>query len=310
MGMITYTDTCHAFDTVLKFTLCMDDEGAGFRRKAAGIFDELQTLCARYERLFSRTLPLSDISRINDAQGKAVCVSHETAQLVAAALSYCRKSGGVFDISAGCVTKLWDFKQGISPDDASVQRAIRHIGWRNIHVFQKDAIWYIQLGDAQAALDLGGIAKGWIADELGKHLTESGVSNYLINLGGNILTHGCNAQGKPWVIEVASPFSQPSERMLIRSTKGSIVTSGTYERCFRKNGVLMHHVLDPQTGYPVITDAVSATIICERSVDAEGFSTTALALGVDEGLAFCKAQPEIVSALFIDAAGKIRSFRR
>ena len=74
--------------------------------------------------------------------------------------------------------------------------------------------------------------------------------------------------------------------------------------------MLMHHVLDPQTGYPVITDAVSATIICERSVDAEGFSTTALALGVDEGLAFCKAQPEIVSALFIDAAGKIRSFRR
>ena len=76
-----------------------------------------------------------------------------------------------------------------------------------------------------------------------------------------------------------------------------MVTSGTYERCFQKNGVLMHHILDPQTGFPVVTDAVGATIVCEKSIDAEGFSTTALALGVEGGLAFCKAQPEIISAI-------------
>ena len=86
-----------------------------------------------------------------------------------------------------------------------------------------------------------------------------------------------------------------------------MVTSGTYERCFAKNGVLLHHVLDPRTGRPVVTDAVSATIVCEKSLDAEGFSTAALALGTNAGMAFCKAQPEILAAYFIDVAGRVSS---
>ena len=330
--MIRFDDTFEAFNTVLTFSLCLEggegtggarsverakeaegDEGAASNREGvpaqvSDAFHELRALCERYENLFSRTIPASDISRINSAGGEAVAVAPETAQMVARALTYCEKSGGVFDVTAGCLTRLWDFHQGIVPEQQTLQQAVQRVDWRTVNVFQENDTWYVQLADPAAALDVGGIAKGWIADELGKYLQRKGFEDFLINLGGNVLAHGHNAQGKPWTIGITNPFPDQSEDVVVRCTGESVVTSGTYERCFQKNGVLMHHILDPQTGFPVVTDAVGATIVCEKSIDAEGFSTTALALGVESGLAFCKAQPEIISAIFIDVRGNVHTY--
>lgn len=324
--MIRFDDTFEAFNTVLTFSLCLEGSEGVERTKGAegsdGIspthedappqvstaFQELRALCERYENLFSRTIPTSDISRINGAQGEAVAVATETAQLVARALTYCKKSGGVFDVTAGCLTQLWDFHQGIVPEKQTLQQAVQHVDWHTVSVFQENDTWYVQLADPDAALDVGGIAKGWIADELGKYLQRESFENFLINLGGNVLAHGHNAKGKPWTIGITNPFPDQSENVVVRCTGESVVTSGTYERCFQKNGVLMHHILDPRTGFPVVTDAVGATIVCEKSIDAEGFSTTALALGVEGGLAFCKAQPEIISAILIDVRGNVRTY--
>ena len=324
--MIRFDDTFEAFNTVLTFSLCLEGSESVERAKGAegseGVsparedappqvseaFHDLRALCERYENLFSRTLPASDISRVNSAQGKAVAVAAETAQLVAHALTYCEKSGGVFDVTAGCLTRLWDFHQGVVPEEQTLQQAVQHVDWRTVNVFQENDTWYVQLADPDAALDVGGIAKGWIADELGKYLQREGFENFLINLGGNVLAHGRNAKGKPWIIGITNPFPDQNENMVVRCTGESVVTSGTYERCFQKNGVLMHHILDPRTGFPVVTDAVGATIVCEKSIDAEGFSTTALALGVESGLAFCKAQPEIISAIFIDIRGNVHTY--
>ena len=324
--MIRFDTTFEAFNTVLMFSLCLEDSEGAKRAKGAegsesvspthedappqviAAFHELRAMCERYENLFSRTIPTSDVARINGAQGEAVVVATETAQLVARALTYCEKSGGVFDVTAGCLTRLWDFHRGIVPEKQTLQQAVQHVDWHTVSVFQKNDTWYVQLTDPDAALDVGGIAKGWIADELGKYLQHEGFENFLINLGGNVLAHGHNAKGKPWTIGITNPFPDQSENVVVRCTGESVVTSGTYERCFQKNGVLMHHILDPQTGFPVVTDAVGATIVCEKSIDAEGFSTTALALGVEGGLAFCKAQPEIISAIFIDVRGNVRTY--
>lgn len=324
--MIRFDDTFEAFNTVLMFSLCLEDSECAERAKGAEgsesvspthedappqvstAFHKLRAMCEQYENLFSRTIPTSDVARINGAQGEAVVVATETAQLVVRALTYCEKSGGVFDVTAGCLTRLWDFHRGIVPEKQTLQQAVQHVDWHTVSVFQENDTWYVQLTDPDAALDVGGIAKGWIADELGKYLQHEGFENFLINLGGNVLAHGHNAKGKPWTIGITNPFPDQSENVVVRCTGESVVTSGTYERCFQKNGVLMHHILDPQTGFPVVTDAVGATIVCEKSIDAEGFSTTALALGVEGGLAFCKAQPEIISAILIDVRGNVRTY--
>ena len=169
--MIRFNDTFEAFNTVLTFSLCLErSEGAERAKGAEGgegvspthedaspqvsaAFHELRALCERYENLFSRTIPTSDISRINGAQGEAVAVATETAQLVARALTYCEKSGGVFDVTAGCLTRLWDFHQGIVPEKQTLQQAVRHVDWHTVSVFQENGTWYVQLADPDSALD-------------------------------------------------------------------------------------------------------------------------------------------------------------
>lgn len=207
----------------------------------------------------------------------------------------------------GSVTPLWNFKQGITPSAENLSAAIAHVNWQFVHVFHENDQAYVQLDDTLCALDLGGIAKGWIADEIGALLLRAGFPNHLINLGGNVLAHGKNERGKPWTVQVENPFSNSDEAILVHTADASLVTSGTYQRCFMENGILRHHILNPQTGYPVESDAVSATVVCEKSIDAEGFSTTALALGVREGLAFCADQPEILAAFFIDVNGRVHA---
>ena len=310
--MLQFDTTFDAFNTTLRFSLCANEaRGAqtkhAAQEKAARTLSRLHTLCESYEQLFSRTIETSDVSRINSAGGKAVAVASETSDLIRQSLPYCKKSHGVFDITAGCITSLWDFHCGRVPSAHELQHALPHVDWRTVSVFQSGATHYVQLADPDAALDLGGIAKGWIADSLCNYLQGEGYTNFLINLGGNVLAQGKNAHNEPWVIEVINPFAA-GERILLHCSNESVVTSGTYERCFHENGVLLHHILDPRTGRPVITDAVSATIVCETSLDAEGFSTTALALGIERGLAFCKEQPEITGAVFLDARGNVHGY--
>ncbi len=306
-NLLKVGDSFDAFDTEVSVSLCLDDRSATAQQEAYQAFLEIRSLCQRYEELFSRTIPSSDVSRINQAKGAATPVAQQTALLIKAALPYCERSRSLFDITVGSATQLWDFKQGVSPDAHTLSEAVTSIDWRAVQVFCQENQWFVQLNNPQAALDLGGIAKGWIADELGKHLAKRGFSNYLLNLGGNIVVQGKNAQGKPWSIGIKNLFSTTEEEVIIRSTRASIVTSGTYQRCFTKEGLLLHHILNPKTGFPVTSDAVSATIVCEKSLDAEGFSTSALSLGVQEGLAFCTEQPEIIAAFFIDSSGTVFS---
>lgn len=303
-------DSFDAFDTGVRIFLCLAKEDTHLHQKAYAAFLDIRHFCQQYEQLFSRTIPSSDVSRINSAQGTPTGVSPETADLVLASLSYCEKSGGIFDITAGCATKLWNFKKGVTPTKPQLEEAISHINWKNVRVFQQDDAWFVQLLDPHAAIDLGGIAKGWIADKIGAYLLNSHFSDYLINLGGNILVHGRNAKEKPWTIAIENPISGAADTAYVRSTEASVVTSGTYQRFFTQNGKTLHHILNPKTGYPAESDAVSASIVCEKSLDAEGFSTTALTLGVQDGLAFCKSQQEIEAAFFIDAQGKISSYER
>lgn len=305
MALFKLEDSFFAFDSPIGITLCIEDNTAK-KQHAYSAFMQVRELCERFEQLFSRTISTSDVSRINQAQGNAVAVSPYTANLISAALPYCQKSGGVFDITAGCITPLWDFKKGICPTQQELDQALQHVSWEKVTVDGTS----VQLLDAASAIDLGGIAKGWIADRLGEALLQQGFENFLVNLGGNILTHGTNPQDNPWVIQVTNPVAGTSEAPLVKVTHASVVTSGTYQRFFTQNGRLLHHILNPKTGYPAESDAVSATIICEKSLDAEGFSTTALALGIEKGRAFCAAQPEILAAYFIDANGTVFSYAK
>ncbi len=294
----------------LAFNTVINIEAYGEAAACRAAFEEVRSLCRTYERLFSRTLPHSDIARVNGAGGAPVAIDPLTFDLLTRALAYCEASEGAFDITVGPAVRLWDFHEGTVPDAAALAEAVRHVDWRQLRLWREDGRYLAQLGDPAAAVDAGGIAKGWIADALAEAMEGHGLSGVIVNLGGNVAVSGAKPNGQPWNIAVRNPAEPEKLIGAVPLARGSAVTSGVYERCFTApDGTFYHHILDPRTGMPAETDVAGVTVICEKSIDAEGFSTTLLALGLERGLALARRRPEIEQAFFIDAQGAITPAR-
>jgi FAD:protein FMN transferase len=267
---------------------------------------EIYHRCEFFEHTFSRTRPDSDISRINRAGGKPVNVAYETADLVEKALGYCAKSNGAFDITMGTVCALWNFKEHHVPTDEQLVRALPHVDFNGIQVYKEDNRTYtIQLDDPEAMIDVGGIAKGYIADDLAALLRCHGIQNGIINLGGNVMTLGTRATGDPWRVGIRDPHHLDQIIVALPVSNLSVVTSGLYERCFYQDKTLYHHILSATDGKPVQTDLASATIISEKSLDGDGYSTTLFMLGMEGALSFI-ASHDAIEGLLIDTQGSIR----
>lgn len=290
-----------AFNTVITL------QAYGDYQRIKQAFEQARDMCRTYEHLFSRTLPHSDISRINAAHGQKVTVDSMTAELVAEALKYCEESWECFDVTIGSASRLWDFHEGIIPEQGTLEQALRHVNWKTIQLDEEDGQPTVQLLDGEASLDLGGIAKGWIADRLTEHLINEGVSAFIVNLGGNVVVHGEKPDKTLWRVGLQDPRTPGQIVGAVSLSEGSAVTSGTYERHFEKDGVTYHHILNPVTGYPADTDVAGVTVITKKSIDAEGYSTTLLALGLERGEAFVENHPSILAAHFVNGEGQVHS---
>lgn len=172
----------------------------------------------------------------------------------------------------------------------------------------------LAITDPHTILDLGGVAKGYIADDLADLFIAHGVGRFVINLGGNVVVRGGRpadasarppvAAGSPWRIGIINPLDPAHNRAIVDMVDGSVVTSGIHERRFTKGGVTYHHILDPATGMPAKTDLTSATIIAPRSMDCDGYSTTALMLGARDAIDFVESLPGI-EAVLIDEVDEV-----
>lgn len=263
--------TAVLLDTVVSITIydSSDEE----------LIRDCMDMIERYEGLFSRTIPTSDISRLNC--GETDTVDPETASLILLGLKYGELSGGRFDITIGAVSSLWDFSSGGGsvPDPALINEALAHVDYRGVTVEGTRVI----LEDPEAMLDLGAIAKGYIADRLKEYLVSKGVGSAVINLGGNTLCIGEKPGGKPFRIGVQYPFRETGALITVLSISDlSVVSSGSYERYFVSGGVSYHHILDPSTGYSVSSGLCSVTVICSSSAQADALSTICFILG-EEG---------------------------
>lgn len=259
-------------------------------------------LCKKCEALFSRTVETSDVSRINKTGDGTVEVDPETAELLKTALEYSERTGGKFDVTVGRLTSLWDFKSEspvLSAPD-KIDSALRQTGYRNLSV---DGNTVTVRNGVQ--VDLGGIAKGYIADRCAAFLKENGVERAIINLGGNVLVLGSKDGSTPWTVGIQRPFADRNEIVgSVQVSDYSVATSGVYERFFEKDGVIYHHILDPETGYPVSNGLESVTILSRSSVTADALSTSAFLLGKDRAAELVESLPD-TEAIFIDSAGQV-----
>lgn len=265
------------FDTTCEITVYdmkdMSEDNAG------NAIDKAFKQCAKYEELLSKTKTGSDIYKINHAGGAAVKCDPITIECIRDGLKYCKLSGGKFDITIGKAEDLWNFHSDNPkvPSAASLKEAIKYVNYKQIHISGNT----VTMGTTEGEIDLGGIAKGFIADKIAKYMKSIGVTSAIISLGGNIECIG-DKDGTPFSIGIEKPYSDQSEIVgSTNLTNGTVVTSGIYERYFTYKGKKYHHILNVKTGYPVNTDVVGVSIKSSygHSVDCDGLSTTCLILG-------------------------------
>ncbi len=219
-------------------------------------------------------------------------------RIVKKGLEYSKKSDGRFDIAIEPVSSLWDFtvKKPTVPDEQKIEKALAYVDYQKIALDDQKLNFQMP----GMGIDLGGIAKGFIADELKAYLEKKGVKSAVIDLGGNVLCIGKKDPKTPFHIGIQQPFADRNETIAAVSVDGlSIVSSGIYERYFKtKDGTLYHHILNPKTGYSYDNDLMAVTILSKKSVDGDGLSTSCFAMGKKEGLAFIN-NIDGVEAVFI-----------
>ena len=283
----TYTDTL--FDTVISVQI--------FDSVDEDVLKGCEKLCKKYDSMFSNKIEDSEISRINSAGGNPVEVSKETIKLIKKGIYYSEMSDGAFDITIAPVSSLWDFKAETPsvPSPEAIAEAVSHVNYENIIIRDNT----VKLADPQAGIDLGAIAKGYIADRIKDYLEEEGVRHAMINLGGNVLAMGSKLDGSDYNIGIQKPFDETGEPITsVKISDKSVVTSGIYQRYFKADGKIYHHILDPNTGYPCENNLYSVTILTDSSLTADALSTTCFLLGYDRGMKLIN-QLDNVDAVFI-----------
>ena len=275
-------------DTVVELTV--------YGNVKQNVLDDCLQLCAKYELVFSRTDPQSELYALNKNGGGKV--GDELRDVLSTALSYCEASGGRFDITLGAVSDMYGFSSdfpSLPPADA-IAEAMTHVGYEKISLDGST----VTFADPETVIDLGAIAKGYIADRMKDFLISKGVKNAMINLGGNVLCVGEKPDGSDFRIGVKMPVYGSEDIIQVINLKDmSVVTSGVYERCFIENGVSYHHILDSGTGYSIRNGLASVTIVSPKSVDGDALSTTVFALGLENGMHYVNSL-EGVYAMFVD----------
>jgi thiamine biosynthesis lipoprotein len=228
----------------------------------------------------------SEISKINSGAGlKAESVSNDTYFVVKKALEYSKILEGTFDPTIRPLVKLWGIgtKQEKIPQKVEIENTLEFVNYNDVLLEEKNNS--IILRKENQALDVGGIAKGFAADEVRNIFVKHMVKSALIDLGGNIFALGNKIDNTPWRVGIQNPFKSRGEFIGILSVVNkSIVTSGNYERYFMKDGRRFHHIIDPKTGYPSESKIISATIVSDDSIDGDGLSTGIYILGVEKSL--------------------------
>lgn len=264
------------------------------------ILDKVFDRILEIENLVSINKENTEITNLNENAGiKPVKLSETSYEIIKKGIHYSQISQGGYDVTIGPLVKLWSIglPQAKVPNNDEIEKTIKAIDYSK--VIMNDETKEVFLSEPNMMLDLGSIAKGYVADEVVNILKEEKVDQAIIDLGGNIYALGLKNGDTNWKIGIQNPFDSRGEVVgVLEVSNKSVVTSGIYERFIEKDNVKYHHILNPKTGYPFETTIAGVSIVSDKSIDADALSTLVFTKGVEEGLEFVESL-ENIDAIFI-----------
>ncbi len=239
--------------------------------------------------LFSTYTPNSQLSHINRLDpGQSIHVAEEMAAVLETAFAISADSNGAFEITIKPLVDLWGFGPGFTfgsiPDPDSITFALAETGMAR---FTLDSASGSVRKLETVTLDLSAIAKGFAVDDISGLLIREGITDFLVEIGGEVRLGGSRPGGDPWQVGIESPV--PGEAGLFQALSTgneslAIATSGNYRNYFDIDGVRYSHTLDPLTGWPVTNDLVSVTVITDSAMEADAWATAMTVLGIEAGM--------------------------
>lgn len=256
----------------------------------------------------------SEITLLNqNNSAMPIPVSYELGQLIQKALRISELSGGGYDITSGPLIDLWgfgaDFRTKVEryiPSSNQIKKAMNKVNYNYIKVNdKKDQMTIVK--KSNQIINLSSIAKGYGVDAVGNYLKKSGLTNYMVEIGGEVQTSGVNIKGKRWRIGIRTPSKKNTLlQKVVYMQNESLATSGDYQNYFTKEGIHYSHIIDPRKGKPINHNLVSVSVIYPECAIADAWATAFLVLGLDKGLFL--AEKEELAVLFItrDSQGRFK----
>ncbi len=244
------------------------------------------------EDLMSKTIETSDIYKLNNNPQTEIEIDQQSLNVLRKAVEYAEITEGDFDPTIGALVELWGVgtEAAAVPAESELEKAMANTGYHYLNLDDNSA----EITKAGVKLDLGGIAKGYAAEEVKKVVQKYNVEHAFVNLGGNVLVIGDKVDGSPWKIGIQDPREGRGNVMaVVDAVDLTIVTSGNYERYFEEDGKLYHHIIDPKTGYPAENNLLSVSIISGNSFDADALSTAVYVMGLEKGMKFIENMEDI-----------------
>lgn len=223
----------------------------------------------------------SDVYRINKGSGTQVSVSPDTVKIIGQCIDISDDCGGVFDITIGNVTKLWDFggdNQRL-PSDDEIKTALGSVGYKNVSISGNA----VQIKKGQS-LDLGAVGKGFVCDKIKELLDKGRTKSAVVSVGGSLLIYG----NRTFSVGIVNPDNDKQSMGTLKLRDTCVSTSGNYEKYFEQDGKRYHHILNATTGYPATSEFKSVTVVCESGLISDALSTVCYIAGYRKSVEILK----------------------
>lgn len=283
-----------AMDTIMDLTV--------YGESASELLTDARKLVQKYEGLFSVNIETSDVAKLNKSAGRAVQVSPETYELIQKSIEISKETEGLFDISIYPLVRAWGFtkEEYRVPEPEELGQLLKKVDASKIRMEPDNMV---TLADGME-IDLGGIAKGYLSQRLMELFREGGAQAAVVSLGGNVQTFGKKPDGMPFTVGITDPMDGTSVLGTIRIGEKAVITSGSYQRYFEKDGNVYHHIIDKRTGAPAQSDLTSVTVIGDDGVTADSLATALFVMGKERAVQYAASHPEIQLVL-VDTQSRI-----